>query len=499
VDETRRSWLINSLFAAVALLHLLPVWRVDYVPTVDGASHVYNASVLRELSAGTPEFRRVYTADLRPYPNWLGHAFLFLAMSAVSPVIAEKLLVSIIILLFLGGCWRLAGVVDPRSSVFALLAMPLAFHVLLQTGFYNYSLGAALALFAIASAWEGRGRSGWRPVVTTSVWLLLCYFAHALPAVIALLFAIVIWIVSIALRGWKTEWRNGLAFLPAILLLLWFVLQPKAPGGHWTWAGAMMWEPLFRVAILLTFSLLQLTFGTAIGIAFGVLIAATIALENIDWKQRRFIVRERDTFFLLTILAIVLYLAAPLSVEEGLVLKARLLLFPYLICLPWLSPRLPRILLAAVFAAVAIGNVFYMRDCWKRSSKDLASVIAPLSKAAPLHTVVALNFDRSSQSSLLPLFSHTASYAFAEYRLIDLGNYEAALGFFPVAFRDDVRRPQILDIEMHPGDFNPDMYAYVIDYIYVWKMPAGAPLATSLGTHYNLIADGGDAKLYGRK
>jgi hypothetical protein len=43
VDETRRSWLINLLFAAVVLLRLLPVWRVDYVPAVDGASHVYNA------------------------------------------------------------------------------------------------------------------------------------------------------------------------------------------------------------------------------------------------------------------------------------------------------------------------------------------------------------------------------------------------------------------------------------------------------------------------
>jgi hypothetical protein len=230
-----------------------------------------------------------------------------------------------------------------------------------------------------------------------------------------------------------------------------------------------------------------------------VLIAATVALENIDWKRRRMIVRERDAFLLLTILAIVLFLAAPLSVEEGLVLKARLLLFPYLICLPWLSPRLPRVLLAIVFAAVALGNVYFMRECWKRSAKDLAAATAPLSSVAPLRTVIALNFDRSSPHSLLPFFSHTVSYAFAERRLIDLGNYEAALGFFPVAYRQGVRRPPIIDIETHPGDFNPDAYVDVLDYIYVWKMPAGAPLASRLAAHYNLVADGGDAKVYGRK
>jgi MFS family permease len=261
----------------------------------------------------------------------------------------------------------------------------------------------------------------------------------------------------------------------------------------------MVWEPLLRVAILFTFSLRQLTFGTAIGIAFGVLIAATLALENIDWKRRRVIVRERDTFLLLTILAVVLFLAAPLSVEEGFVLKARLLLFPYLICLPWLSPRLPRVLLVTVFAVVALVNVYYMRECWKRSAKDLAIATAPLPGAVSHRTIIALNFDRSSPYSRLPLFSHTVSYGFTEQRLIDLGNYEAALGFFPVAFRAGVRRPPILDIEMHPGDFNPDAYADVVDYIYVWKMPAGAPLESRLDAHYTLVVDGGDAKVYGRK
>lgn len=499
VDETRRRWWLNALFTVVALLHLLPVWRVEYLPTVDGASHVYNATVLRELSAGTPAFRRVFSADLRPYPNWLGHAFLWLALAVVPPLIAEKLLVSTIILLFLGGCWKLAGVVDERSRMYALLAMPLTFHVLLQMGFYNYSLGAAVALFAIAASWQGRGRTEWQPVATTAGCLLVCYFAHALPAAVALLFAMVVWAISVASRGWKSEWRQGLAFVPTMLLLLWFALQPKPPGGHWTWVGAWLWQPLLRVALLLTFSLRQLTLGTAIGVAFGVLIATTLALENIDWKRRRVIVRERDTFLVLTMLAIVLYLAAPISVEEGLVLKARLLLFPYLLCLPWLTPRMPRLLLATIFAIVALGNVFFIRDCWKRNSRDLATATAPLSAAAPLHTVVALAFDRSTPHSMLALFSHTVSYAFGERRLIDLGDYEAALGFFPVAFREGVRRPQIIDIESRPADFDPNAYADTIDYIYTWKMPADAALAKRLATHYSLIADDGDAKLYGRK
>ncbi|HEX3068544.1 MAG TPA: hypothetical protein VHX14_08200 [Thermoanaerobaculia bacterium] len=52
VDETKSRWWLGVLFVVIALLHLLPVWRVEYLPAVDGASHVYNANVLRELAAG---------------------------------------------------------------------------------------------------------------------------------------------------------------------------------------------------------------------------------------------------------------------------------------------------------------------------------------------------------------------------------------------------------------------------------------------------------------
>ena len=497
VEETTRQRLIAAVFAIVALMHLLPVWRVDYLPTVDGASHVYNAVVLHELSAGTPAFQRVFTTNLRPSPNWLGHALMWLVLPVVSPIVAEKLLVSAIVLLFLAGCWRLAGVIDRGSRMYALLVMPLTFHVLLQMGFYNHSLGAALALFAIASAWEGRDQTSWRPVIATAAWLLVCYFAHALPAAIAIFFIAVIWIISMLSRGWKVAWHLGLSLIPTAILLLWFALQPKPPGGHWTWAGAILWQPLMRVAVLLTFSLRQLTFGTAMGAAFGVLIVVTLARENIDWKRRRITVRERDTFLLLAALAIVLYLAAPISVEEGLLLKARFLLFPYLLILPWLTPRVPRLFLATIFAIVAVCNVFYIRDCWKRNSKDLELAMAPLSAAAPLHTIVPLVFDGSAPNALLALFSHAASNGFAEHRLIDLGDYEAALPYFPVAFRPGVKRPEIIDIQSRPAEFDPE--AYAPDYVYTWKMPAGAPVAQRLASHYKIVGDAGDAKLYARK
>ena len=473
------------------MLHLLPIWRVQFVPTVDGPSHVYNAVVLRELASDTPELARVFFADLRPHPNWLTHLLLTAGVTVLPPVVAEKLVVSAIVLLFLAGCWILAGAVNRDSRVHAFLAMPLAYHLLFQMGFYNYSLGVALVPFALASWWRRRETASWKSIAITAAWLVLLYFAHVVPAVIAALFLAILWLVSMVIRGWRTQWKHGVAFVPVALLLVWFFLQPQPPGGTWTWNGALLWTPLLRTMLLLTFDLRQLMIGTALAVIFALLIVLTLVLE----KYRR----EADVFLLLAVVGVAVYLAAPLSVEEGMVLKARLLIFPYLAILPWLTPRVARVPVAAVLALAVTANVFFLRDAWKRNDRVIAAAVEPLRAAKPLRTIVPLIFDRSSPHSTLPLLSHAMSYAAAERRLVDLGNYEAGLPFFPTRFQPDVQRPAIHAIETAPGEYDPAPLAAKVDYVYTWKMPADAPLAARLAEHYAVAAEQGDARLYVRR
>jgi len=491
--------LLFILYVALALTHLVPVWRVPYLPTTDGPSHVYNAAVLRELAAGSPAFTRVYEADPRPCPNWVTHALLAGGLSFATPATAEKLVFSVIVLTFLFGAWRLAGLFDRRNAVWAFLVMPLSYHVLLQMGFYNYSLGVALVPFALASWWDGRARRGWRPRTATAVWLLLCYFTHALPAAIALVLVGIGWIVLSRRRPWRDQWPELIAFAPAAALLCWFFVAVPSPGGHWTWAGAFTWQLLFRVGLLFTLDVRQIAFSTALGVAFGVLIVLTFLLENVDWQRRRLRFRERDGALFAAIFAATLHIAAPLSVEEGLVLKMRLLVFPYLLVLPWLSPRLPRALFACVFAAVALGNVLFIRNAWKPNAYAIRSRIAPFAAARSERTFVSLIFDRTAPRSPLPLLAHIASYRATESRLVDLGNYEASLAYFPVKFRPGIRHPSIYDLETAPQDFDPAAWADDVELIYTWKMPPGSPVEERLRARYRVIAEEGEARLWERK
>ena len=71
---TDSRWL-PRLYIAVAIVTVVPIWCVQYLPTGDGPSHVYNAWILHELLRGThgpvAEWFRI---DWRPHPNWIGHA-----------------------------------------------------------------------------------------------------------------------------------------------------------------------------------------------------------------------------------------------------------------------------------------------------------------------------------------------------------------------------------------------------------------------------------------
>jgi len=450
----RERWVV-ALFVAVAALHLLPVLRVELLPTVDGPSHVYNAQVLRELAKGTPEFTRVFAVNTRLNPNWLGHLVLMVSN--------EKLLFCAIVLLFLSGCWRLGG-------AWAFLAMPLSYHLLLQMGFYNYALAVALSLHAIASWW--RGERMW----ITSLWLLFCALAHPLPVAVTVVFIGIAWLMSDDRR-----WIRLTPLIAPVLIVGIFLLHPDRPGGTWTWKGALLFQPLLRVILLYTFEPRQIVFGTVLGVVYGLLIVATIALDG--WKAR-------PTFAVLTIAAIAMYLAAPVSEQEGLVLKARLLIFPFIIILPWLTPRLLRAPLIVALALVASANVFYLRTQWKRSDKVMQRVIAPLAAAKPGHTLITLMRDRAAPNTQLLFLWHAVSYAAARNRLIDLGDYEASTTFFPVVYRADVRRPRIFDLETWPPPVDPVTYAP--DYIYTWKFERSFD-------GYELVASEGDARLYAKR
>ena len=257
---------IARLFLVVALMQIVPVWSAPYFPTADGPAHLYNAWVMRELVLGHDNaVTRTYAIDAKPYPNLLDHLALAVLLGEFPPPVAEKVFVSGIVPLFLGGLWLFAGAVDPRASLFAFLGVPLAHHLLLQSGFYNFSLGAGLYFITVAVWWRRRKRDDGQTIVIVAILLLLCYFAHPMPALLAIGTIGLLWLA--ALRGRHA--RHLLAFVPVLPLLAWFLLHQRGGGRHITSA----WHHLTFLAQtqdVVTFDPRQLRFGDIVSLDIGV-------------------------------------------------------------------------------------------------------------------------------------------------------------------------------------------------------------------------------------
>ena len=83
---------------ALLVIHLLPVWGFKYFPTQDGASHIYNAYVLKEYyNHKNYWLREVYELNPTLFPNWTSHALLLLLLYIFPPLICEKIVLTLYI------------------------------------------------------------------------------------------------------------------------------------------------------------------------------------------------------------------------------------------------------------------------------------------------------------------------------------------------------------------------------------------------------------------
>ncbi|MES1244690.1 MAG: hypothetical protein ABUT39_23990 [Acidobacteriota bacterium] len=490
----------RRLFWGLVALLLIPVWSVGYFPTTDGPSHVYNAWILRQYGnvQEYPLFQQYYEIDWRPIPNWLSHAALALLMFPFDPRTAEKLLVSGYVVLLAGAARFLAGSVDlekrPEKRWLAWLALPLIYNQLLHLGFYGFCLSVGLCLLAVGTWWRHRDRPGPGLAVKLNLLLLLCWFSHIVSLVLALASIGVLWLVTLRGRPFKRHLLHVLILAPQVVLPLWFV---QAQGGVTTPAGPGsrgLWLSLLGLRVLYRFGREQVWIGIAVAVLFLVLAALTLVGRK-TW-------REEDGFLIAALLAVVLYFVSPEGIAGGLLMKSRLSLYPWLLLIPWLAPRLGDRGRTAVLAAIGIVTVFQitMLVHWYRLLQpEIREFLAAAEPIEPDSRVLPLVFRRNAASLPVDVLGHALGWVDAEKGLVDWGNYEAMTGHFPVRFRPETGLSDIYALEAHPGELNIRAYKSRTDYVFTWRMPPGSRMNRVLGQQFKPLAEQGPARVYRRK
>lgn len=177
LEFVRREWLAIAL----TLASLVPVWLVHFLPTQDGPSHLYNAQVLREFANPAFHFQEYYRLSFALFPNWIAHTLLALLMIVFHPLIAEKLLISLYVILSPICTFYFIGAVNQRKHWLGLLCFPLIYNYLLLMGFYGFAFAVPLFALALGYWWKSKDQMTWRKALVMNLLLVALFFCHLVP------------------------------------------------------------------------------------------------------------------------------------------------------------------------------------------------------------------------------------------------------------------------------------------------------------------------------
>jgi len=159
-----------AVFAISALL-LVPCWWQWHIEAADLASHVYNAWLAQLIEKG--QAPGLYIA--RQWNNVLFDVLLLRTANFVGIAVAEKIAVSICVLIFFWGVFAFIRTVmeQPPWFLTPCVAM-LAYGYSFSMGFMNYYLSLGLACFGLAILWRAR-RFEWIAAIPLAFLALLAH------------------------------------------------------------------------------------------------------------------------------------------------------------------------------------------------------------------------------------------------------------------------------------------------------------------------------------
>jgi hypothetical protein len=445
---------IVALAAVVALL-LLPLVLCARFPTQDGPAHLENAGILtRYHEPGSEHLRRYYTISSRPDPTWLAHLALA-GLLAVAPArVADKLFVAGYTVAFVAALWWALRGVNRRAASLTFLGLPLVFNYLLHLGFYSFGYSVAAALLVLGLALR---RERWTAASTLGLTglVLLVWALHPVSAMVAVICTLSLGVADAARaaasgEGWPRALRRHLG--PPTLACLPLAALVPLFGAHFQGGTAVrlpvgaLAQGLVTGEALVAYDAVELWATTGFVLGLGALLALEVG------RRRR--PRRGSAFLLATGVVIALYFTVPdrlLSdrLATAAFVSPRLLLYAYLLAIFVVaarpSGRRVRRGLQVAGAAAAITLMLVRVPSYVALDVQLEEYVSAAPHLERGTTVLPLSFaprglraDGSDLTRDVQPFLHAAGWVAVERDLVEFGNYEAAMGYFPVRWRREV-------------------------------------------------------------
>lgn len=472
-------------FCLLVLAHLVPVWIGPRFPSQDGPAHVENSRILRELISGhSALYAQFYELNRALLPNLACEAVLAPLLGAVSPVLAERILLSAHVLAFpLAVRWLIAQL-GPRCRFLSMLAFPLIFNWTLYMGFYNFNTGVPALLLALLACLRFHSRPSLFSAVGLAAAALLAYFCHLVTFLVLTLVLGSYFALAIVWRDRVMMRRSGgglLLLTPALGLLgLWGFGH-----GRETWTRAPVGTMVQRL-----FSPL-VAFREEEGAPALLLLLVLLSLAALGLRTRLAIPGRQpgDPLLVALVVFFAAYFAAPASVGDATFVHARLALFAPLLLLLWLGTleRSALLFRPVLFLGFLLSAAFLaLRTPVQLALASQLQDYVDLGESIPAGTtLLPLNYVRGGFTAsggpittrVDPLLHGGAAIA-AERGLVELANYQAGRTTFPTRFRTETD-PYLslgplrgLDLDPPCVDLEnaPFLKHHSIDFVLTWGL-----------------------------
>ena len=498
-----------SLFVLLTILYLLPLWLFPYMPTLDGPVHLESAQTLRELAAGNSVkgggvLEQFFAPQWRLATNQL-YALLLVNLGALMPIlVAEKLILSVYVVgLLLALVFALRGL---RGAILtAFLAFPVIYSYIFYIGFFNLCFGLPLFLLSLGFYFRLAENPPLRRTVLLAaglaLTLLILYFVHVFATICTLLTLGVMVVLGLFRRNWRTFLVTTLAVVPALALIAAFLIAPQGIGAEAAANTAtdflsvselvqnfFVHSPnfLFKVYVpLVVHSWVDIFFT----LPWNLLLLGLAALAV--WRSFKAHILPHGE--LLGALAVFVFIIVwtPTRLGEAGWLTERFLPFGYLLLILWVasakfSPRFWRYAagLGIICAAALMAYRLPIHAMLVTDIEEYVSISRIIPDGA---TVLPLNLDDETVPSALqnmyPKLRYDAlgqavGYVALERPIVNLRNYQAAKGYFPLIYKK-ARNPALFLSEAgynglgrRPFAFNLAAYrkktGAAADYVLLW-------------------------------
>jgi len=337
----------------VSLAILIPCFWHRHIQAGDVASHVYNAWLAQLVEQGkAPGVYIVWQ-----WKNVLFDLMLLQFAKILGFSAAEKITVSLCVLVFFWGVFTLASVATRRRPWFLLpgLAM-LTYGYVFHMGFMNFYLSLGLASFGMAALWRGSKRGIGIAILLAPITLL----AHPL-GFLWLLTAGAYRLLWPRMSGWM-EWLPPAGAIAIGLIVRWVLLRHPEWQADWPESPFVQWNGADQFWIFRA----QTRYVEMAIVAFVILASAldfsSRKTERINGKDRRLFPEFYAVAFCLTSLLPESLRPDPNAGWIGM-LVSRLTLISAIFAFGWLATLRPRAWhLVGLAAFAAVFFTFLYRD-----------------------------------------------------------------------------------------------------------------------------------------